>query len=245
MNARGEMVPVKASDGTMTGYFSRPEGSGPFPGVLVIMEAFGLNQHIKGVADRIAREGYLALAPDLYYRSPDGVAGYDDLPKALQLMGGLSDAKIVADLRAAHGWLQAQPGIRGDRIGVTGFCMGGRASFMAACHLPVQAAAPFYGGGIGRSFQTNERTPHPPLDDAAGIGCPMLVFYGDKDGFIPLDEVELVKGRLQQLGKRAEVIVYPGAEHGFFCDERPSYHAPAAQDSWKRMLKLFDEALKK
>jgi len=244
MNVRGEMVQIGASDGAMSAYVSRPEGSGPFPGVLVIIEAFGLNQHIKGVADRIAREGYVALAPDLYYRSPDGVAAYDDLPKALQLMGALSDAKIVADVGAALAWLKDQPGVRKERVGITGFCMGGRTSFLAACHLPVQAAAPFYGGGIGRSFQTSERTPHPPIDDAAGIQCPMVLFYGDKDAFIPLDEVELVKSRLQQLGKQAEVVLYPGADHGFFCEERPSYHAPAAQDSWKRLLKLFDGALK-
>jgi carboxymethylenebutenolidase len=244
MNARGEMVEIGASDGAMSAYVSRPEAGGPFPGVLVIMEAFGLNQHIKGVADRIAREGYVTLAPDLYYRSADGVAAYDDLPKALRLMGELSDAKIVADVGAAHGWLKKQPGVRAEKVGITGFCMGGRTSFLAACRLPLQAAAPFYGGGIGRSFQSNERTPHPPLDDAAGIQCPMVLFYGDEDGFIPLDEVELVKRRLQELGKQAEVVVYPGAEHGFFCDERPSYHAAAAQDSWKRLLKLFDGALK-
>jgi carboxymethylenebutenolidase len=244
MDVKGQMVEIDAPDGRMPAYVARPAGTGPFPAVIVIMEAFGLNEHIKNVTQRIAREGYVAIAPDMYYRSPDRVAAYTDLPKALQLMGSLSDAKIVEDVRSVLNWLKADPTVRGDRIGMTGFCMGGRITFLAACHLPIQAAAPFYGGGIGRTMQQSERTPHPPIDDAAGISCPVLLFYGEKDAFIPLDEVELVKERLKKLGKQAEVVVYPGADHGFFCDERPSYHEPAAQDAWKRMLKLFDTHLR-
>ena len=121
--------------------------------------------------------------------------------------------------------------------------MGGRVAFLAACHLPIRAAAPFYGGGIGRVMMPSERTPHPPIDDAAGITGSLLVFYGDKDAFIPPDEVALVKERLASLGKDAEVIVYPGADHGFFCDERPSYHEAAAQDSWRRLLRFFEKRL--
>jgi carboxymethylenebutenolidase len=240
------MVEVGARDGAMPAYLATPEGEGSFPGVIVVMEAFGLNRHIREVADRIAREGYVVAAPDLYYRSPgERVVAYTELPKAIQLMMDLPgyDA-IVADVRATIDLLEAQPVTAASGIGMTGFCMGGFITFLAACHLPIVAAAPFYGGGIGRNMMPSERRPHPPIEDAAGITGSMLVFYGDQDGFIPPEEVALVKERLATLGKDAEVIVYPGADHGFFCDERPSYHEAAAQDSWKRLLRFFETKLR-
>jgi carboxymethylenebutenolidase len=240
------MMDVKTADGTMPVHLAVPEGDGPFAGVIVAMEAFGLNGHIKSVADRIAREGYVVAAPDFYYRATGNrVCAYTELPQAIQLMMELPgyDA-LTADVRAAIDLVEAQPNVTRGRIGMTGFCMGGFLTFLAACRLPLKAAAPFYGGGIGRNMMPSERRPHPPIDEAAGITAAMLVFYGDQDGFIPAEECALVKDRLAQLGKDAEVIVYPGADHGFFCDERPSYHEAAAQDSWKRLLKLFDTKLR-
>lgn len=244
MNVEGSMVEVRASDGAMPAYLVRPQGKGPFPAVIVAMEAFGLNGHIRDVAERIARDGYVTIAPDFYYRSQDRVAGYGELPKAIGLMNELPGYEaLIADIRATMDHLRAQADVRGDRIGMTGFCMGGFLTFLAACHLPLAAAAPFYGGGIGRTMMPSERRPYPPLEDAAGITGTMLLFYGDQDAFIPAEEVALVKERLEQLGKDAQVIVYPGADHGFFCDERPSYHEAAAQDSWKRLLRLFETKL--
>ena len=146
MNAKGEMAEIPAPDGPMPAWVVRPQGEGPHPAVIVVKEAFGLNDHIRSVAERIAREGYLTVAPDLYYRSADRVAGYHELPKAIGLMSQLDDRKIVADVRAVMDWIEAQPGVRKGKVGITGFCMGGRISFLAACHLPVAAAAPFYGG---------------------------------------------------------------------------------------------------
>jgi len=247
VNVVGKMVQVQASDGAMPTFLAHPEGEGPFPGIVVVMEAFGLNQHIKDVADRIAREGYVVAAPDLYYRAAgERVCAYTELPKAIQLMMDLPGYdKIVADVRATIDLLEAQPAVDKGQIGMTGFCMGGFVTFLAACHLPIKAAAPFYGGGIGRNMMPSERRPHPPIDDAAGITGSMVVFYGDQDGFIPPEEVGLVKERLAALGKNAQVVVYPGADHGFFCEERPSYHEAAAQDSWKRLLRLFDSHLRK
>jgi carboxymethylenebutenolidase len=229
----GQMVQIPTEDGTMGAYLSRPAGAGPFPGVVVVMEAFGLNDHIKAVTDRIAAEGYVALSPDLYYREADRIAAYNDLPKAIGLMGKLKDDRIVADVRTAIDFLKSQPGTRRDRIGMTGFCMGGRVSFLAASRLPIQAAAPFYGGGIAGL-----------LDGAAGISCPMVLFFGEKDGFIPLADVEKVRAKLASLGKDAEVVVYPRADHGFFCDERPSYQEAAASDAWRRLMELFAKHLK-
>jgi carboxymethylenebutenolidase len=218
-------VSVTTSDGPMSVLLARPAGEGKFPAVLVIMEAFGLNQHIKSVAERIAGEGYVALAPDMYHRQSDAVVGYDQLPEAIRLMTSLRDEQIVADLSATVQYLQAQPFVRGDRIAITGFCMGGRISFLAATALPaIKASAPFYGGGISGL-----------LDRADSIACPMLLFFGDQDPFIPNEEVAKISKTLADLKKQAEVKVYAGAPHGFFCNERDSYRADAAADAWRRL----------
>lgn len=229
MATSANMVSIATSDGSMSAYLARPAAEGRHPAVLVIMEAFGLNAHIKSVAERIAGEGYVALAPDMYYRQPNAVVGYDQLPEAIRLMTGLRDDQIVADLSAAVRYLDGQPFVRADRLGITGFCMGGRISFLAATALPtIKAAAPFYGGGIGGL-----------LDRAGAISCPMLLFFGDQDPFIPNEEVDRIRQTLADLKKPAEVQVYAGAPHGFFCDERDSYRADAAADAWHRLTRFL------
>jgi carboxymethylenebutenolidase len=221
-------VAIPTPEGRMGGHLAKPEGAGPWPAVVVAMEAFGLNRHIADVADRIAAEGYVTLAPDFYYREADGLADYADLPKAIGLMRKLDDARILADVQAALDFLRGSPEVRGDRIGMTGFCMGGRITFLAACRLSIQAAAPFYGGRIAGL-----------LGGAAGISCPMVLFFGEQDAFLPLAEVDEIRARLAEVGASAEVVVYPGADHGFFCEERPSYQEAAARDSWRRLRDLF------
>jgi carboxymethylenebutenolidase len=244
MEITSGMVQVQAEAGSMPGFLARPTRGDKCPGIVVVMEAFGLNQHIKDVASRIAREGYAALAPDLYYREGSAVAGYDNLPEAIRLMTGLWDDKIIKDMGGAVAFLQEQPYVRAERIGVTGFCMGGRITFLTAClNSAVKAAVPFYGGGIGSVMQPGERTPKAPLEYADRLSAPMLLFFGENDPFIPLDEVERIKQRLTTLKKDAETIVYPGAPHGFFCEERDSYRPDAAKDAWERMGKFFEKHL--
>lgn len=234
MATTSSTVQITTPDGAMSGFLARPSDDGKYPAVLVIMEAFGLNHHIKEVAARIAGEGYVALAPDVYYRQPNAVVGYDQLPDAIRLMTTLRDDAIVSDVAAAVSHLQALPFVRADRIGITGFCMGGRISFLSACAIPtIKAAAPFYGGGIGGL-----------LDRAASIACPMLLFFGDQDPFIPNDEVSTITATLRDLKKDAEVKVYPGAPHGFFCNERDSYRADAAADAWTRLTTFLARHLK-
>ncbi|HXQ24596.1 MAG TPA: dienelactone hydrolase family protein [Candidatus Acidoferrales bacterium] len=244
MEITSGMVQVSAEAGRMPAFVARPTADGKHAAVVVVQEAFGLNAHIKEVAARFAREGYVALAPDLYYREQGAVVGYDNLPEAIRLMMTLWDDKIVADMNGAINFLKAQPFVRADRIGVTGFCMGGRVTFLTACkNADVKAAVPFYGGGIG-AVAPSERTPKAPLDYADQLRCPMLLFFGENDPFIPLDEVNKIKARLAELKKQAEVVVYPGAPHGFFCNERDSYRADAAKDAWARLLKFFEQHLK-
>jgi carboxymethylenebutenolidase len=148
-------------------------------------------------------------------------------------MQTLNDGEIVADLRNAITWLERQPGVRADRIGITGFCMGGRVSFLAACEVSdkIKASAPYYGGGI-------------PVEKTEKLRCPVLAFFGEKDAFIPLDSVERLKAEARKHGKQVEVVVYPGADHGFFCNERGSYQKAAADDSWERLKKFFAAHLK-
>lgn len=229
-----EMVRVTAAGGSMPAFVARPDVAGKFPAVIVVMEAFGLNEHIKDVACRIAAEGYFVLAPDMYYREKGGVVGYDQLPEAIRLMMTLEDDKIVADVDAVVRYLGTRDAVRSDRIGITGFCMGGRISFLAACRCPgLVASAPFYGGGIGSL-----------IDQAPKLACPALLFFGDKDDFIPNDEVEKIRATLAALKKDATVKVYSGAQHGFFCNERPSYDSEAARDAWQRLLRFFEKHLR-
>jgi carboxymethylenebutenolidase len=136
MEITSGMVQVQGEAGGLSAFLARPRADGKYPGVVVVQEAFGLNQHIKDVAARVAAEGYAALAPDLYYREQGAVAGYDNLQEAIRLMMGLSDESIVADMNGAIDHLRAQPFVHAERIGMTGFCMGGRVTFLTACRNP-------------------------------------------------------------------------------------------------------------
>jgi len=230
MSVQAQMIEI----GGMPAYLARPAGDAPAPAVLVIQEAFGLNDHIKDVTRRVAGEGYVALAPDLYWHGGKGrTVRYDQLAEAIGLMQSLKDAEIVADLGSAIGHLEKQPFMRADRIGITGFCMGGRVSYLAACELAdkIKACVPYYGGGI-------------PVDKTAKLRCPVLAFFGEKDAFIPLESVEQLKAEGKRLGKSVEVVVYPGADHGFFCNERASYQKAAAEDSWARLKAFFAKHLR-
>ena len=220
-------VNVPAPGGMMPAHWMLPEGAGPFPAVVVLMEAFGLVRHIEEVAERLAGEGYAVLAPDLYYRQlPDNKVDYTEVPRAIELMQTIDDGAFIQDLRAALAFLTDSGQVDIRRVAVTGFCMGGRLAFLAACSLPgeIAAAAPFYGGGI-----------HRHLDQAAAIDCPLLLFFGARDALIPADQVEAIDQRLGALGKDYRIHRYAEADHGFFCDHRASHHPPSAADAWQQL----------
>ena len=229
MNVQTQSTEIPTRGGTLPVYLARPEGAAAAPAVLVIMEAFGLNDHIRDVARRIAAEGYVALAPDLYWRQGKARSvGYGELPAAIALMQSLKDDEVLADLGAAIAFLEKQPFVRADRIGITGFCMGGRISYLAACEVPekIRAAVPFYGGGIA-------------VEKTAKLRAPVLAFFGDRDAFIPMETVDRLKEEAKRHGKPVEVVVYPGADHGFFCNERGSYEPRSAADAWERLKRFF------
>ncbi len=245
MGIQTERVQIPLSGGgTMGGTLARPDGGGPHPGVVVFMEIFGVNAHIRDVVERVAGEGYVALAPDFFHRTGPGAEyGYDDtgFAEGMKLLNALDADEMVADARAAVDWLRARSDTT-DKIGAMGFCIGGHMTYLSACETDVAAAASFYGGGIaapqgmGGKPSTIGRTPK--------IRGRILCLFGEKDGFIPLDQVEQIKDALAKAGTRHEVVVYPDADHGFFCDQRGTYQKAAAEDAWRRVKALFQQELR-
>jgi len=205
------------------GYVARPDGAGPFPGVIVIQEWWGLEEHIKDVARRFARAGFVALAPDLYHGQ---VATEPD--EARKLAMSMDRERAAKEIDGAIAWLRGRPYVEPEKAGVIGFCMGGSLSLFAACRNPnVGAAAVFYGGNMG------------DLDQVKQLHGPMFGAFGADDQSIPLDRIEELRGALSGAGKQFEIKVYPGAPHAFFNDTRDSFRAEAAQDAWEKSLALF------
>jgi len=244
MDITTERIQIPTDGAAMGGYLARPADDEVRPAVLVFMEIFGINSHIREVTERVAREGYVALAPDFFHRTGPGVEyGYDDdgFAKGMTLLNQLAADEMIADAKAAIGYLRGRKDVVGDRIGAMGFCIGGHMTYLTACETDVRAAASFYGGGVaapqgpGGQDSTVGRT--------AGIQGRILCLFGDQDAFIPQDQVEAVRSALEAGGIRHEVVVYPGADHGFFCDQRPAYQEQAAADAWERVKALFAEEL--
>ncbi|MCY4256745.1 MAG: dienelactone hydrolase family protein [bacterium] len=228
-------IELSTPDGPMRTHVAHPTRT-PTAGVIVIMEAFGLNNHIAGVADRLAAEGFLAVAPDLYHRYENKVVGYDELDAIFEMMGNLLDSQALMDVDAAIDYLASQ-GISNDKVGITGFCMGGRITFLTAISRPVAAAVTYYGGAIvTEGFSPNQ----PQLSNRHGeLKCPWLGLFGDMDSMIPTDKLEELRSNLEHSAQPTDLVRYPEADHGFFCDERPSYNAAAASDAWQRTLGWF------
>jgi len=233
-------ITVKTGSENMPCHIARPASGGPYPSLVVVMEAFGLNDHIKQLTDRFAAEGFVAIAPNLYFRSPGNVVGYNDLPGAIRLMQSLSDDQIVADMTAAINYVKTLKEA-GRKFGTTGFCMGGRVAFLTAVrNSDVYATAPFYGGGMTRAGQAGGKA---PTDDAGNLKGPVLAFFGGKDAFIPVTEVDKFREAVNRSGKPAEVVLYADADHGFMCDERPSYHPDHAKEAWAKTVAFFNHNL--
>ena len=229
-------------DGPMRMYQADPSGL-TRGAVIVIQEAFGVNDHITDVADRLAAEGWQAVAPVLFHRvGPDPIAPYNDFSKVLPLFEGLDDDGVLRDLDATVGVLH-QHGFDNPSIGVVGFCWGGRVTFLAALRRPLGAAVGFYGGGI----VTGRFPQFPPLvGECAALQTPWLGLFGDEDQSIPVEDVEVLRDALASSAKVDSVVVrYPGAGHGFHCDARSDgYVEVAAKDGWGRALSWFDTHLK-
>jgi len=222
-------------DGSMRCYMTEPAGTGPFPAVVVIMHAGGVDEFVRTMTDRIAEAGFVGLAPDLYHRE-DPNSSDDPLTR----MGRLRDANIVRDVQAALAHLGTLSNVRAGRTGITGFCMGGRVAYLMAAHSPeLKAAVVFYGGNTMRPWGEGPA----PFDLSERIGCPVLGLFGEEDGNPNPADVAKIDAELTRLGKPHEFHSYAGAGHGFMAEGRPNHRPEAADDAWRRCTGWFDRFL--
>jgi carboxymethylenebutenolidase len=230
-------VKIPVADGEIPAYRTMPEKGGPFPVVLVVQEIFGVHEHIKDVCRRFAKLGHFAVAPELYARQGD-VSKITDINEIIsKVVAKVPDAQVLSDLDATATW--AEKSAKGDtsRLGITGFCWGGRVVWLYAAHNPkLKAGVAWYGRLVG---QTDELHPKNPIDLVTALKAPVLGLYGGQDQGIPIETVEQMRRALEAANNPSEIVVYPDAPHGFHADYRPSYRPQAAQDGWKRLQEWF------
>jgi carboxymethylenebutenolidase len=230
----GTTIELATPGGAMDVYEAKPDGEAR-GAVIVIQEAFGVNDHIQDVTRRFAVEGYRAVAPALFHRAGGGSAGYDDFSKVMPLFEGVNDDGILDDVDATIAHLEAE-GFAPAQIGIVGFCFGGRVTFLVAARRTLGAAVGFYGGGIAAAGGL----PFAPLiAESSTLQTPWLGLFGDQDKGISVESVEELRTALEQAPVDADIVRYADAEHGFHCDARASYHAESAADGWRRTLEWF------
>jgi len=229
-------VILDVADGTaMQAFTVVPDGVGPFPGLVLFQEAFGVNAHIKDLAERFGREGYVVIAPELFHRTaPVGFEGpYGDFASIAPHFQGITETGLEDDVKACWNWLQQHVSVSKDNIACTGYCLGGRVSFLANSILPFKAAVTYYGGRIVPDM----------LKRVPSLHAPMLFCWGGLDKHIPQEHVDPITTELKKENKAYASIVFSYADHAFFCDARPSYNAQAAGESWALTLAFLKNKL--
>lgn len=233
---------IDVSNEQMEAYFSYPQADEPHPAVIVVQEIWGVNGYIQSIANRLTAAGYAAIAPSLFHREGPWTIGlFEERDTALQRLGRMRDDQILADLRASLGFLKAQTNVQADRIGIIGFCIGGRIAYLGAANLDgLACAVDFYGG---RSFNAFGEGPS-PFEQTANVKVPLLGLFGEDDQDPSAADVDKIAAELQRHGKTFEFHTYPGAGHAFLCEERPTYRRDAAVDAWGKTLAWFERHLK-
>ncbi|THF65065.1 dienelactone hydrolase family protein [Pseudothauera rhizosphaerae] len=227
---------IPSGGDALPAYFARPTGKRDLPVVLVVQEIFGVHEHIRDVARRLAHLGYLAIAPELYFRQGDP-SRIENIPDILSgIVSKVPDAQVLADLDACAAWAGGQNGDPA-RLGTTGFCWGGRITWLYAAHNPALRAGVAWYGRLGGT--PGDNTPRHPIDVAGALHAPVLGLYGGQDQGIPLADVEAMREALKKAGSGSEIVVYPDAPHAFHADYRPSYRKAEAEDGWKRLTEWF------
>jgi carboxymethylenebutenolidase len=230
-------IQVPVDDGHLPGYFARPKGAGPFPVVLVVEEIFGLHEYIKDICRRLAKRGYMAVSVELYARIADLSKMTDSAVIFRDVISKAPDATVMDDLDSSAQWAFANHGDP-KRLGITGFCRGGREVWLYAAHNPtLKAAVAWYGPVAGTDTPIQPKT---ALEIAGEIKCPLLGLYGAKDPSIAVSDVQAAAAKARSQGhETVDIVVYPDAAHAFHADYRPSYVRDAAEDGWNRMLAWF------
>lgn len=226
---------VLTADGTeMALYAAFPQGKGSFPAIIVLQEAFGVNNHIRNICERLCNEGYAAVSPDLFHRTAPRFEGsYTDFSAVMPHYQALKKEELITDLRAAFNFLQQQDNVIKDKIGSIGFCLGGRVSFLANAILPLAVAVSYYGGGLDQL-----------TDEAPNLHGPHLFFWGGLDKHITQDKIDTIINAVKAAGKDYATVTISYADHAFNSDERPSYHPLAAKEAWAHCLSFFANRLK-
>ena len=228
---------IPTADGELPGYRAMPEGAGPFPVILVVEEIFGVHEYIKDICRRLAKLGYCAVAPELYARLGDLSKMTDAQVIVRDVISKAPDATLLSDLDSTARWAAASSKGDAARLGITGFCRGGRAVWLYAAHNPqVKAAVAWYGplGGNRSDIQ-----PKTAADVVGDLKAPVLGLYGGADNGIPVASVEAQREAAKTAGKTVEIVIFPDTPHGFHADYRPSYRKAQAEDGWARMLAWF------
>ena len=236
-------VRVPVEGGSIPAYRAMPEGATDAPVILVVQEIFGVHAYIQDICRRFARQGYLAIAPEMFVRQGE-VSRYTEISRLLsEVVSKVPDKQVLADLDAAVAWAGRNGG-NVNRLGITGFCWGGRVVWLYAAHNPrLKAGVAWYGRLVG---EADELRPRHPVDVVADINAPILALYGGQDSGIPLESVEKMKAALAKgsdAAKASEFVVYPDAPHAFHADYRSSYREEAARDGWNRAVEWFNRLL--
>lgn len=232
------MVQIKAPDREIPVFIARPAKGGKFPVVVLISEVFGLHEYIRDTARRLAKAGYVVIAPDFFVRAGDP-STLTDFPAIMKIVATASDAQVAGDIDAAVAYLKAQPWADVGRMAITGYCWGGAVVWETVARRPDFKAGVAWYGRLSSGMSSDPANKN-PLDLAADLKAPVLGLYAEKDNGIPLTDVEKMKAALKAAGKTtSDIVVYPGAQHGFHADYRPSYGKDAAEDAWAKMLAFF------
>ena len=238
-----DLVEVKNGDLAIQAYLATPKGNGPFSGVIVIQEIFGVNDHIRDITRRIAKEGYVAIAPAIYQRiAPGFETGYsqEDIKVGREYKNQTKAEELISDIRSTIDFLYSLTQVKKNGVGTIGFCFGGHVVYLVSILEEIRATASFYGAGItnwspGNGEPTISRTP-----DIKGT---LYAFFGSEDPLIPTEQTEEIEAALTKHGIAHRIFRYSGADHGFLCDRRASYNRTAAEDAWKQVLELYSQTL--
>jgi len=233
-------VQVSIADVNMLAYRAMPASGSRFPVILVVQEIFGVHEWIRDVCRRLAHLGYFAIAPELYVREGDPSTITDTRALLRDLVSKVSDAQVMRDLDATVDYAKSTGNADTSRLGITGFCWGGRIVWMYAGHNPDLHAAVAWYGPVSRTYHAGDRT---ALDIVPNIRAPVLGLYGGDDPGIPVDTTAAIETAMKKAGKTVEIVIYPDAPHAFFADYRPSYRKDAAEDAWRRTVDWFGRYL--
>jgi carboxymethylenebutenolidase len=232
-------IKVPTKDGSLPAYRAMPAKDGSFPVVLVVQEIFGVHEHIKDVCRRLAKIGYLAVAPELYARQGDVSKMSDVNDIVTKVVSRVPDSQVMSDLDATVAWAKSSGNGNVQKLGITGFCWGGRIAWLYAAHsAQLKAGVAWYGRLVGKP---TDAQPKHPIDVVPALKAPVLGLYGANDQGIPIESIEQMRAALHAAHKPAEIIVYPDTPHGFYADYRPSYRKEPAQDGWRRLQAWFKQ----